>query len=176
MFPVATSDRRTRIGILALFYHYPVLDPSAPVDRRLTAELSVLGFGTPDFVVYDMTEGAVPPTDADPAAWIVSGAPGASGAPDVSTQRLLDFLSFQRALGVAVYGLNLGEHALHAAFCPKAPAPETRRWPMSVRNPFRAFTRRDRVFAFDPAAGRVVPFPRLGQVAPRSRLPVATAG
>ncbi|MEO0989959.1 MAG: hypothetical protein AAFX00_03305 [Pseudomonadota bacterium] len=173
---MATSDHRTRIGILALFYHYPVLDPAAPVDRRLTAELSVLGFGTPDFVVYDLTEGAVPPTDADVAAWIVSGASGASGAPDASKQRLLEFLRFQKAFGVAVYGMNLGEHALHAAFCPEAPAPETRRWPMSVRNPFRAFTRHDRFFAFDPAAGRVVPLPRLGQVVPRSRLPVATAG
>ncbi len=144
----------TAVGILSLFDHYPALRPGMAVDRRLVAALGLAPGVRPALHLVDVSAAAVLPAADLCDLWVVSGAPIREGrfAPPPGLDA---FLAQACAQGRPVYGLNHGEHALHAALCPDAPSPATPRWPRAVRNPFVWFGRREALFLADPAARAV---------------------
>ncbi len=153
----------SRIGILLACNHYPqVSDDPIALDAQFKKYLGALGHSADELLVFEWFNGDKPAHAGLADAWIVSGhwiAWPTSGCD--SFGGLISFLRAADALGLAVFGLNHGEHILHQALAlPGAPAPGTPISMRAIRNPFRSFLIRDRLFAFDPTARKVREMPR----------------
>ena len=153
----------SRIGILLACDHYPrVSDDPLALDAQFRKCLEALGLTVDRLQVFDWFTGDTPSHAGMADVWIVSGTPitGLTSGCDPYGD-LLAFLRAADALGSAVIGLNHGEQVLHAALAlPGAPIPGSPSAMRAIRNPFRSFLSRDRLFLFDPIARRIRELPR----------------
>lgn len=144
------------LGLLLCFDHYPAVRADlSGIDRQFLECLRAEGHEIGSVSTVDLA-GGVPPILPLCDLWVISGAPPCLHA---GRENLLDQIR-KLAAHAPVYGLNHGEHVLHAALCPDATAPNTPRLPRTVRNPFWSFWRRDRIFCHH--AGRIEALPRCG--------------
>lgn len=139
----------THLGILLIFDHFPRVSTDARgLDAQLRRYLAHHGWHVSAISVIDAVE-KLPDTIPDCEPWIVSGTPALLPAGHLDRlRRLLREMVVQKTL----IGMNHGEHLLHDALAaPGAIPPPTPRAARMVRNPFRSFWNRDRLFAAGPS-------------------------
>lgn len=157
----------THLGILLAAMHYPDVsaDP-ADLDGQFRRYLASLGHVPGRITVRACHAGEPPQAAAD--CWILSGSPWLWDAGADDYERLLDHIRRASGRGEPVYGLNHGEEVLEAALCPARVRRNAHSLPSSIRNPFRSFWMRDRLYALQDGALAVLPRPR--DCNPRDRL------
>ena len=145
------------LGVLQVFDHYPCIsDNVRALDGQFRRYMEQLGWPLTRMTVVDARETlATPLPDCD--VWIVSGtADLLSDAARIHLQSVLRTLARHRT----VMALNGGEHLLFDTFAgPSAKPPRTPRMPRSVRNPFRSFWTRDRLYGLGAEGVHVLPRP-----------------
>lgn len=146
------------LGLLLACDHFPdVDDDPARLDAVFRARLAGLGHRIDRVSVLQCHRGQIPAWADGCDLWVVSGAaPAGASAPWQAP--LTRHIRQSLAAGVPVYAIYHGEHVLADALCASASdRPDTAHCPQIVRNPFRSFWGRDRIYAFSIATGRVEP-------------------
>lgn len=150
-------------GLLLAADHYPaVSDDPARMDAQLRHYLAANDLPVSRLTVFHCYRGDLPSPSAPCSAWIVSGAELIYDAEShdlaYRLRRLIGRLADARQ---PVFAMNCAEHILYDTLCADpAPRPATPATPRSVRNPFRSFWMRDRLYRYAPSRGTLEPLPR----------------
>ena len=152
----------SHLGILLASDHYPQVRASDTIDRQLTQWLASLGHDITRVSTFETWAGDLPETAGAADVYIVSGLP-LNWTPCCRDREgaLCLFLKGVAATGRPILALNKGEHVLQKALAsPFDPAPETSTRVCAIRNPFRSFHGRDRLFAFNGTLRAILELPR----------------
>ena len=147
------------LGLLLASDHYPAL-PRRPesIDGQLKRWLRALGHDVMETTAYNCFEGHLPAKASDACIWLVSG-PVLGWHPccrDLGG-KLRSFLRAAAAFDRPIFAVNHGEHVLHDALAGLGELPpETVKHLRSTRNPITSFQSRDRLFAYNPVARRIM--------------------
>lgn len=144
------------LGILQIFDHFPFLSEDFDqFDGQFRRYLAHHGWQISRVSVCD-ARGEIPISWPACDVWVVSGT-----AALMTDEMRGDLVAQLRdmAENACILATNGAEHLLHEAFAgPDAPSPMTPAAPRSVRNPFRSFWTRDRLYSVE--TDRVVPLTR----------------